>query len=478
MKKDAFMPDENEVKPDNEVLSEPELSAPPKIDTDFGQKMGQIWGDVMRNFTPEDTERTPELNDFFTDLQGKFRQLSSERRVAQVHQFDELEEFADGLPMLAGFMGRAYGNERSGYDNFPEDMRDEIQAKDQRNKKLFIDTSHKLFPDIQPPESFADANKELQNLAVKADDSPESAVFRSALELFKDDSIVLKRKTEILDDLIAQIGDMQLTGANYGQFDSPFGASNKQEAISAARLVYQLSLIRDQFQKELYGREDISGADAKKIDDIRSKIQGDGDQNQSETSRSSGSGGMTEEEVRAAQERVAQMNIVGSKRQEDSPGKKPTPLEESEELAGTSLSSRKIDLGKNGVMSDLYDSKFKTVEDIKRIVTPEMKRTLLENMLQDVDHSIRQVNTLIMRGDPDLYLNRRNVSQFCGQGVTVGEGSAVYQKIAVASEGRIINPNEVALMPMVDYLRKYLGYDLTKDKQRAEILREHTNAFE
>src|SRR3989338_2729225 len=472
-------PSETEVKPKVETMPQEQPKAAPKTDVKFQQSMAEMWGDARRNWDPENPDQKTELDAFLAEQQDKFRQLWSERKVAQIHQFNDLEEYADGLPMLVDLMGRAKQGEREGYDHYPEDMRKQIEATDRRNKQLFLDTARKLFPEVKPLETFADANSELEKISNITESSQEIYHAKSALELFKDPSVSLKRRAELLDETIEMIGNVQDGNRNYGQIDShdmPFGVSNKKQAIEAARLVYRLSLIRDQYQKELYGRKDVAAPDAKKIDVIRDQVKTGGSGATTETSPKR-SVGMTEEEIRVARERSAKMNISsGRKKDAPFPKEKPVPLEESGDLAEATLGGKRFDLGKSGPMAELYSDKADTVADIKRIVKPEIKRMLLEKMLQDVDLSIQQASRVLASAEPGSILGRKGVAHFCGIGVTGGE-AAVYHKIAIATEGRVVDPAEIARMPMAEYLKKYLGYDLTKDKKRAEMLQKYTNAL-
>lgn len=276
----------------------------PKIDAKFQVDMGGFWGDVRKNFKAENPDQQADLDTFFENQQDRFRKLGSERTVAQIHQFHELDDYADGLPMLVDFMGAAKQRQRTGYDHLDEDFRKQTEAFDQRNKKLFLDTARRLFPEERLPTTYSEAHIEISRMSKMDSGFGEVLLTKSSLELFKDPSISLKRRIEILDDTMGTIGDMQGFNAFYGDMDlreaPQLGARNKQQAIEAARLMYRLNAVRDQYQKELYGREDVTAREAKKIDTTREEIHG-GDQRAD--AKQARSGTMTPEEVEAARKR-------------------------------------------------------------------------------------------------------------------------------------------------------------------------------
>lgn len=443
---------EREAQPVGVNRPEPEPSTT-QVDFKFNQSMAEMWGDIRKSYSYDTESQEAGIDDFLSEQQNKFRQLGSAHKVEEIHRFHDLEEYADGLPMLTMHMGFATTQEREGYQNLPEDLRKQSEEKDRRNKQLFLDTARKLFPEVQPPKSLADANAEMQKISDMTDNIQEVYHAKAAADELKDPSISLKRRLDILNSTIETIGRVQESNANYGQVDSrrqPFGVSDKKRAIEATRLAYRLILVRDQCNKELYDSQYVVlASDAKQIDNIRTKVSttvGD-----SAATRASGSSGVMIKET--------------------------TALEGSSDLSEASLRNKRFNLGKDGPIAELYSARANTVAEVRRIVTPEMKRILLEKMLQDVDISIQQAVRILKNQPADSILGRKGVAQFCGIGVAGGEIAAAYQKIAAAAEGRVRTPDEIARMPMVDYLKNCFGYDLTKDKPRADMLKKYTNAL-
>lgn len=268
----------------------------------------------------------------------------------------------------------------------------------------------------------------------------------------------------------------------------------ERQLTKAVEEIYKLQLMRDQLQEQIYGRADITPSEARRMDALRAEVRGapesaptPKDKAAQEQPSVKSYRPMSAAEIQQSKAHLDASRVVSqtrqaeARKQDERQPEQETRLEGSPALSEAALRDKKIELGKNGPFAALREQ-HKTNDEVKKSVTPEMKRLLLEKLLKDIDFGVRGAEKYVKEhpeevpGHPNFVIGRKNVAQFAGLGVTLGD-AAVYQKIAIATEGRDISPDKVALMPMVDYLKRYLGYDLREDKKRAELLNKFTNAL-
>jgi hypothetical protein len=115
----------------------------------------------------------------------------------------------------------------------------------------------------------------------------------------------------------------------------------------------------------------------------------------------------------------------------------------------------------------------RTVEDIKNVVTPEVKAGILVHILKEVDARTEQGKRIAAK-DPGAAVEARGLGSILGPGAV----SRRYQLIASASEGKIMNATEVGKMKVYEFLKKYLDYDLNSDDKRKQDLEQYTNMLD
>ena len=124
----------------------------------------------------------------------------------------------------------------------------------------------------------------------------------------------------------------------------------------------------------------------------------------------------------------------------------------------------------NDVSKLLDDAKITDlVADAKRLITPEIKKVLLANMLEEIDGRIAAAK----RTDPE----RRGLLGCATMGLTIDTfaETKTYHLPLIASEQRVMPGSEVRAMKVKDYLMKVFGYDLSADPARAKELAYRTN---
>lgn len=119
------------------------------------------------------------------------------------------------------------------------------------------------------------------------------------------------------------------------------------------------------------------------------------------------------------------------------------------------------------------DSAIKTLEDIRRVVTPEAKAGVLDHILKAVDARIEQGKRLAAK-ETGAAVEAKNMASVLGQ-EAVGRR---YQFIASASEGKIINATEIGKMSIDEFLKRFLGHDLRSDQSRKADLERYTNMID
>ncbi len=118
----------------------------------------------------------------------------------------------------------------------------------------------------------------------------------------------------------------------------------------------------------------------------------------------------------------------------------------------------------------LDPKKVETIEDIIKIVTPQVKAALLRYLLADIDYRIDVGKRLAAKDPRQIVEASRMVS-------VVGNSSATapYQFIAIAGMRKFVSNRDIPQMKVYDYLKDFLGHDLNTDQARSSDLKKYTN---
>ncbi|GEM_PF-5229171 len=125
------------------------------------------------------------------------------------------------------------------------------------------------------------------------------------------------------------------------------------------------------------------------------------------------------------------------------------------------------------VKSLLADPNIRTIEDVKRVVTSEVKSAILQSILEDIDRKIQQGKE-IARKEKGAAIEARTLGVVIG----VQAESRPYQFIASAASGKILDARSIARMSPYTYLKNFLGYDLKNDTLRRTDLENFTNMLD
>ena len=336
---------------------------------------------------------------------GDLRQLAFLERRKTVQKNPYLVSRA--LASLVGSMQLNMPNNKTG-DKFADA---ESAKAYESQKQVFMSAAVKVFPDVKAPtihltdqrvrgiaESFASLdNTHLQLLKDYIDPIKSASSLRQG-----NPKELVDRLDKAIDAISRGVGSIVIAGG--------LSEAVEKELAVTLKSMYELQLLRDDLQKGLYGRSDITSADAEEVDDLRDKIMGK----------------------------------VESKK---------------------TMSFAEI---KNACSGD----DISTIEDVRRVVTPEIKSSLLAHMLEGIDARIGQGKELAAKNSEKTVIEAKGLSAVLGR-ETMGR---VYQFVASAKEGRIFDAKDVAKMSIYEFLKEYLGYDLrTADPTRKSELDKYTN---
>ena len=119
------------------------------------------------------------------------------------------------------------------------------------------------------------------------------------------------------------------------------------------------------------------------------------------------------------------------------------------------------------------DATVRDIEKLQRIITPEVRNSILSHVIDAIDAKIEQGKRLAEK-EKGTAVEAKNMAHVLGQ-ESMGRR---YQLIANASEGRILDAAEMGRMSIYDFLKRYLGYDLRLDESRREDLKRYTNMLD
>ncbi|MEI7497848.1 MAG: hypothetical protein WCK11_01020 [Candidatus Falkowbacteria bacterium] len=250
----------------------------PAYDTKYSQAIGLIEGEVANNWQPKNDDQAAELKDFFHESVGQLKRLSTAKGLKDVHRFNETEDFANGLAILVNRFSVTKNAEFSPDVFLAEEIKKENEMRQTRDD-VFMSTAKKLFPEIQPPTTIEDCSSALSNLSKTSKDVTSfGTTIRAEMENISSSTGDIPKTIEKIDNYILRAGDSIIGAGNFGENDmrdQEFGIAetHRSDVVESAKLVYQLQLVRDRLQKELYGREDVTKTEAEKIDSIRTEIK-------------------------------------------------------------------------------------------------------------------------------------------------------------------------------------------------------------
>lgn len=220
----------------------------------------------------DDIETQEDVQDHFSGIKDQMKTLLSEEPRSSY----DLSQYGDLLANLGGRMGLVKMNERMGYEGDPPDLAADAMRKHGNIKQMFEQVGARLFPDVKSPEGLDDAPAGLDqirsNLSKQEIFAHVGVSVPSAEELA---TMSPKQIANQIDFLIESLGGTMEHAANIDEEavqDGKIGVDQPVQVAEAAKALFHLSKVRDVYFKEAYSRGDLTSADAKKIDAIKSDL--------------------------------------------------------------------------------------------------------------------------------------------------------------------------------------------------------------
>ncbi len=408
---------------------------------------------------------TNQYNDVtFEYAEDVIRELGDIGRIRREGNTIKPEAVSVGLAELTGQLAVYDHSIKSNRIEDPE-----INKQDEESyakvREIYMESCRRVFPESQASIHYANlkvlAERLERNITMSISSGVPSLI--EQMKMLKEDP---RELANIIDDILYITG-MAMKSESYkltGSTDMSLVSDLHKRLAIAAEDMFALQQMKDQLQVIVYERRaaDLTPGEANKIDALR---------NQFTAGKSKG-----EETMEERKKRLDVLWESSQAKQAPKEEKKDLPPEESPDLRPEALRDKNPNFSKSEIAKILYDPRYTTLEQVKGIVTEDVKRAVLESMLRQIDLGIKSAETAL-QGRTNAKLNMKSVAKFCGMAVTYND-APVYQKIAAAAENQVRLPDDLAKMPIVEYLSRYLNYDLKADKRRADLLREYTNAFD
>ncbi len=141
-------------------------------------------------------------------------------------------------------------------------------------KKIFIDSCKKIFPKTR-----ADFHSGLEGALAGLTMASDATMHLTSIDGMSSQEILKMKPQEAaaqLNRLLSYSGEILQSAAFEGghkEKDMKKRDNVEKELAVAVEAIYRIQLMRDQLQKEIYGRSDIASGDAKKIDTVRNDIK-------------------------------------------------------------------------------------------------------------------------------------------------------------------------------------------------------------
>lgn len=258
-------PKPDQLRADSEASAKVKTPEEPKIDTQYARKAREYFNNLQ-----EDAKADPEFVEFLAQANKEVSLLSQDRNIEKTQA--QPKEVSIALGELAGNM---HVNNVVFEERLTGDLKQDAESEKRylETKKLFMETGAKVFLNAD-----SDISK-LVTVLGKFKDLDLVGVFVgfTAAEIQKAARENPREAAKQLDEIIDQAGSVMKTAAweAYKVEDPAMAEKNKKQIAIVAEAVYNLQLMRDGLQKKIYGREDLSPSEARKIDTTRQEIKGE-----------------------------------------------------------------------------------------------------------------------------------------------------------------------------------------------------------
>lgn len=443
----------------------PEKEIVPKND-DLGFK-NETWSYFNKQVESENSQinesNSDDDNEFnktsalrYREFGEKLSELGNTRKIEQLRE--NPEDFCESILVLAG--DNEVAKEALEIPDLPPDLLKSFESKMNESKKLFVESCKKLFPDIKlPPSHLQDRmiDRMLSDLeSNNSENTPAVSQLSQGLKHIKENYKLSQayNPKELLNDLNKVVHNIPSGARDLILARESFFFGEEKAVVSSVKTLYQLGLITDDIERKVYGSADKTSAEKSQIDKIRAELKSPKPSPpKTPVASSEKTGVMSPEEMAAAKARAEKININSGFKEK-----------------------KIIDLPFNEVRDSLnsFDEKGKSVADIIKLMTPEVKKSLLNHWLENVDGRINSAKRLDYSRTKGQILGAATVGLVMG----LSAEHKVYHLPLIAAEGKFIDSSSIPKMKVADYIKKAFGYDLRNDPLRREELLERTNMLD
>lgn len=248
-------------------------------DIEYAGKASEFLKDYLQDHNVDSLDEEDEMKKYHQVLKKELMNIAEKDKLKNLKPKDAAVVFGDLLKEMH------IANPDVERNITGDSKLDKKREKDyQKSRKLFMESCKKVFTDdvggIEDEKKgrISDIHIASKNLKKVEWTSQEISAFESS-ELFgKNPKELLKKIDEVIDGIdytgqrawkiVADEGSEISQEKSTKQLDQQW----RKELADAAKEVYKLELMRDQLKEKIYGKKDISPADAKEIDNIREKI--------------------------------------------------------------------------------------------------------------------------------------------------------------------------------------------------------------
>lgn len=204
------------------------------------------------------------------EVSEQMKKMLGENGVDNKNAYKNPLKYSEGMAVLSFHYGNCLDNQLDGYKRQPEDMQEEIKARDKKVDKLFLEAGKTLFPDAKKPANKSEAITSLKDLSETKFGNPLLEQKLDALFRNSDDTKHLLKVFEIvMSDIANELGagaDSVMRGEDGEESGVP------ERLLEAEKVLYQLRMIRDTLTKSEYGVEGLDPEKRREIDELKNNI--------------------------------------------------------------------------------------------------------------------------------------------------------------------------------------------------------------
>ncbi|HTK05429.1 MAG TPA: hypothetical protein VL500_07625, partial [Candidatus Eisenbacteria bacterium] len=261
-----------EVRPDLQAM-ETEQGAPSKIDTGYAGSVSKFFNEKRKvaNVTEAQDTELFDYDAFLAAEQQSLEKMANPETAKAMKPKDVAMAMGD----LAGEMA-SKNPDRAGNVTGDPKIDGENAAAYGDAKKVFMMAADKAFPNVTYDTK--DFGTELEHASRMLREESDASFIPEMdpgdlQKMYDQDPKGLAKK---LDEILAKSGDLMRMRSrlNFDNKDAVKQEQDNAHLAAGAEQLYKVQLMRDDLQEKMYGRKDVTAAEAKQIDASRAAFAG------------------------------------------------------------------------------------------------------------------------------------------------------------------------------------------------------------